>query len=254
VEYCRKMARVATLILVAAVAVFGQAFEVVSIKPTADLEREPIGLFTYAGGRIRATNYALRQLVQDAYDLEDFQVVGGPRWIDEDRFNVEAVPPASSASSKWAPANFKSPPNAEMRRMIQALLADRFQLKTHRENRAERVYVLVSAKGGHKLKAPKSTAVQAFVIYQGSRLSGQNATMDQLAARLAQLLRRPVMNRTGVDGHFDFLIDYQPDDAGSDYTARLLRAIQEQAGLKLETEPGTIEVLVVDSAQKPSAN
>lgn len=249
-----EMARIAALILGIAGAAFGQAFEVVSIKPTADLEREPIGLFTYAGGRIRATNYALRQLVQDAYDLEDFRVVGGPRWIDEDRFNVEAVPPASSASSKWAPANFKSPPNPEMRRMLQTMLGDRFQLKAHREKRPERVYVLTAAKGGHKLKPPKSTAVQPFVSYQGSRLSGQNATMDQLATRVAALLQRPVLNRTGIEDHFDFLIDYPPDDAGSNYTVRLLRAIQEQAGLKLETEQGSIEVLVVDSAQKPSAN
>lgn len=249
-----EMARVAALILVAAGAVCGQAFEVVSVKPTADLEREPIGLFTYAGGRIRATNYALRQLIQDAYDLEDFRVVGGPRWIDEDRFNVEAVPPASSASSRWAPANFKSPPNAEMRRMMQTLLADRFQLKAHKENRMERVYVLVTAKGGHKLKAPKSTAAQPFVSFLRNGLSGQNATMDQLAARLASILRRPVTNKSGVEGHFDFLIDYPPDDAGSDHTVRLMRALQDQIGLKLETEPGSIEVLVVDSAQKPSAN
>jgi uncharacterized protein (TIGR03435 family) len=247
------MARIAALIWAIAGALFGQAFEVASAKPTADLAREPIGLFTYPGGRIRSTNYTLKQLIHDAYDLEDFRVVGGPRWIDEDRFNVEAMPPASSGSSKWAPANFKSSPNAEMRRMLQTLLADRFGLKTHRENRTERVYVLVAAKGGHKLRTPKSTAVQAFVIYQGSRLSGQNATMDQLAARLAQLLRRPVTNKTGVEGNFDFLVDYQPDDAGSEYTVRLLRAIQDQAGLKLETEQGSIEVLVVDSAQKPSA-
>jgi uncharacterized protein (TIGR03435 family) len=247
-------ARVAALLLMSAGAVYGQAFEVASVKPTADLEREPVGLFTYAGGRIRATNYTLRQLVHDAYELEDFQVVGGPRWIDEDRFNVEAVAPASSASSKWAPANFKSPPNPEMRRMMQTLLADRFQLKVHGEKRPERVYALTTAKGGHKLKPPKSTTVQSFVSYQGSRFSGQNATMDQLSARLAQILRRPVLNRTGVDGQFDFLIDYPPDDAGSDYTVRLMRAIQEQAGLKLDAESGTIEVLVVDSAQKPSAN
>jgi uncharacterized protein (TIGR03435 family) len=174
--------------------------------------------------------------------------------MDEDRFNVEAVPPASSASGKWAPANFKSPPNAEMRRMLQALLADRFGLKAHRENRSERVYVLVTAKGGHKLKTPKSTTVQAFVSFLRNGLSGQNATMDQLASRLASILRRPVANKTGVNGHFDFLIDYPPDDAGSDPIVRLLRAIQDQAGLKIETEPGSIEVLVVDSAQKPSAN
>jgi len=229
------------------------AFEVVSVKPTPSASRDPIGLFTYPGGRIRATNYTLKQLIHDAYDVKDYRILGGPQWLDADRFDVEAKAPASSDASKWTPANFKSPPSAEMRKMMQTLLADRFQLKVHTEERKEKVYALVVAKGGPKLAPPASTTVQPFVSFLSHGLSGRNATTDQLVERLAFILKRPVANRTAIDGHFDFLIDYPPDEAGTDHTVLLLGAIQ-QLGLKLETESGSVTLTVIDHAEKPSAN
>jgi uncharacterized protein (TIGR03435 family) len=248
------------LVAVVTCAVSGQeksarpAFEVASVKGTPPVSRDSIGLFTYAGGRIRATKYTLKQLIHDAYNVEDYRIFGGPRWADEDRFDVEAKPPASSESSKWVPASFKTPPNPEMRQMLQTLLADRFQLKMHTETKKEPVYALVTSKGGPKLKPPKSTTVQPFVSFRPHGLSGQNATVDQLVERLASILKRPVLNHTAMEGHFDFLIDYPPDDAGTDHTVLLLGAIQDQVGLKLVTQPGSVEVLVIDHAEKPSAN
>jgi uncharacterized protein (TIGR03435 family) len=82
----------------------------------------------------------------------------------------------------------------------------------------------------------------------------KNAAMDQLVERLARILGRPVLNQTGVQGNFDFLIDYPPDDAATDETVLLLGAIQDQTGLKLETQPGSVEVIVIDRAEKPSGN
>lgn len=213
-----------------------------------------IGLFTYPGGRIHATSYKLRQLIHDAYDVEMFRILGGPRWVDEDRFDVEAKPPASSESSKWVPANFKSPPNPEMRQMLQTLLAERFQLRVHTETRKESIYALVVAKGGPNLKPPASTTVQPFVSFLPHGLSGKNATMDQLVERLARILGRTVLNRTGIRGNFDFLIDYPPDDVATDESVLLLREIQDQTGLKLETQPGSVDVIVIDRAEKPTAN
>jgi uncharacterized protein (TIGR03435 family) len=246
---------------------FGQtpAFEVVSVKPCTPEQQTQlgIGLFTYPGGRIRATNETLRQLIHDAYGVEMHQILGGPAWLDGDRWIVEAKPPESSESSKWTPASPKTPPNQEMRQMLQTLLADRFGLKVHRETKTESVYALVVAKGGPKLKPPKDPTHEPFVStgrtgpLTAEALSqtylGENATMDQFAYRLAQHLRRPVMNKTGIEGHFDFLIEYSGAD--SQTTAPPLdRAIQDQAGLKLVTEPGSVEVVVVDGAAKPSAN
>jgi uncharacterized protein (TIGR03435 family) len=248
------------LVAVASYAVFGQekapppTFEVVSVKPTPSVSRDSIGLHTYPGGRIRATKLTLKLLILYAYDMEMYRILGGPHWTDEDRFDVEAKPPASSESSKWVPASFKTPPNLEMRQMLQTLLADRFQLKVHTETKKEQVYALVAAKGGPKLKQPKSTADQPFVSFLPHGLSGQNATLDQLVERLVTVLSRPVLNHTGIEGHFDFLIDYPPDDAGTDRTVLLLSAIQDQIGLRLETQPGSVEVLVIDHAEKPSAN
>jgi len=228
------------------------AFEVASVKPAPpDGGTMGIGLSTYPGGRIHATNYTLRQLIHDAYNLEMYLILGGPHWADDDRFDVEAKPPASSESSKWTPVNFKSPPNPEMRQM---LLAERFQLKVHAETRKEPVYSLVVVKGGPQLKAPASTTAQPFVSFLPHGLSGKNATIDQLVERLGRALGRPVLNHTGVQGNFDFLIDYPPDDAGTDHTVLLLGAIQEQIGLKLETQPGAVDVIVIDSAEKPSGN
>lgn len=236
-----------------AVAALGQpAFEVASVKPSTEHDRI-IGLFTYPGGRVTATNYTLKMLIHEAYHIEEFRILGGPRWAGEDRYNIEAKPPASSESSKWAPANMKTPPNPEMQLMLQTLLADRFQLKVHTETKKESIYALVAAKGGPKLKSPDETK-QPFVSFLPHGLLGQNATMDQLVERLARIFGRPVLNQTGIQGNFDFLIDYPPDDAATDHTVLLLSAIQDQLGLKLETQPGSVDVLVIDRAEKPSAN
>jgi uncharacterized protein (TIGR03435 family) len=256
--------RIANLALLMSWAVFGQpAFEIASVKPTPSEAREPIGLSTFPGGRIRATNYTLKLFIHDAYQLEMYQILGGPHWVDEDRFDVEAKLPDSSESSKWVPANFKTPPNAEMRQMLQTLLADRFQLKVHMETRPESVYVLTVAKGGPKLKPPDTTK-QPFVSFgrTGARdqeavsnlLIGQNATMAQLVERLATILKRPVSDRTNLPGHFDFKIEYAGVDEQLGAAPPLSGALQEQAGLKLETQPGSVEVLVIDRAEKPSGN
>lgn len=192
------------------------AFEVASIKPVSqeDTYRLPADFYTYPGGRIKATNCTVKMLVREAYDVEMYQVTGGPPWTGDERYDVEAKPPSSSPSSHWIPASFKTPPNEEMRRMLQSLLADRFQLKLHRESKDESVYALVVAKGGPKLKDPKDKSTPPFVGFGRNGpvtapatslyFFGQNATMDVVALRLAQLLRRPVSNHTGISGNFDF--------------------------------------------------
>jgi uncharacterized protein (TIGR03435 family) len=239
-------------------------FEVASVKSAPSPPVGAIGLFTYPGGRIVVSNYTLKNLIHDAYNVEDYQILGGPRWVNDDRYNIEAKPPESSASSKWIPANFKTPPNAEIRQMLQTLLAERFQLKVHPETRKESVYALVVAKGGPKLKAP-TTEKQPFIglgrvgardkAAALSTLDGQNATMAQLAERLAaRVLRRKVLDQTGLQGNFDFRLEYAADFAQSDAGESVFQALQEQLGLKLETQPGLNDVLIIDSAEKPSGN
>src|ERR1043165_7770543 len=95
-------------------------FEVASVRP-ANPEQHVIGLFTWPGGRITATRYTLKMLMQEAYGVKPFQILGGPRWIDTDLFDVVAKPAANSEASKFSPANFKAPPSKEMLLMLQAL-------------------------------------------------------------------------------------------------------------------------------------
>ncbi len=138
--------------------------------------------------------------------------------------------------------------------MLQTLLAERFQLKVHTDVKKEKVYALVVAKGGPRLKEPASTTVQPFVSFLPHGLSGKNATIDQLAERLARVLGRPVLNHSAVQGNFDFLIDYPPDEAATDQVVLVLRAVREQTGLQLETQSGLIDVIVIDRAARPSVN
>ncbi len=228
------------------------AFEVASVKPAGE-ETRVVGIFTYPGGRVTAFNYTLKMLIHEAYAIEDYNILGGPSWAEADRYNVEAKPPASAPLSRWVPENFKAPPNPEMRRMLQSLLAERFRLKLHMEQKRESIYALAIAKGGPKLSAPRDATQQPFVSFLPHALRGQNATMDMLAQRLGPLVKRPVLNLTALRGNFDFLIDFPPDDATSDSEVKLLRAVQ-QVGLKLQSKPGMVGVIVIDHAEKPSAN
>ena len=256
------MTRSLTLFSLALYVAMGQTFEVASIKP-APPTGGAIGLFTYPGGRIVASNYTLSMLIHEAYGLEMFQILGVPHWAESDRYNIEAKPPASSASSKWVPPNFKTPPNPEMQQMLQTLLADRFQLKVHKETKKDSVYALLVAKGGPKLKAPTTTK-QPFVSFGrtgsierapvSSLLTGQNATMALFAARLTVIMRHPVLDRTGLPGNFDFEVEYAGDETESNAAPFLSEGLRQQLGLKLEKEAGTSDVLVVDHAEKPSLN
>src|ERR1700722_9745088 len=146
----------AGLAAIASVALWGQApvFEVASVKPSSPQQRI-IGLFTYPGGRITATLYTLEMLLEEALEVQPYQVSGGPHWIQVDRYDIEAKPPASSPSSRANPPYPKAPPNVEQRQMLATLLADRFQLKFHRETREGPVYLLVKSGKALQLQPPK---------------------------------------------------------------------------------------------------
>jgi len=142
--------------------------------------------------------------------------------------------------------------------MLQSLLATRFQLKFHRETKDASTLVLVVTGKRLKLGPPKNRDDRPLVMsgfdgdINGPRLyylAGQNATMPLLAQRLAQMLRRPVRDETGLAGNFDFKFNYEQDETDSG----LVTAIQK-LGLKLESRKAPVEHLVVDHAEKPSAN
>jgi uncharacterized protein (TIGR03435 family) len=138
--------------------------------------------------------------------------------------------------------------------MVQTLLADRFQLKFHRETRELPIYALVVAKNGAKLHAVSAAGLG--VGMGKGRFNGRGADMPTLASVLSNELGRLVFDRTGLSGFYDFTLTFEPDDTRAADTAgpSLFTALQEQLGLRLEPQKGPVETLVIDHAEKPSAN
>ena len=230
------------------------AFEVATVKPTPADARVPIGWFSYPGGRLVITNCTLRQIVSLAYGVDDVGLSGGLAWIDADRWDINARAAAESEAARFVPKSFKSPPPPEMLVLLRALLEDRFALKLHRERMERAGFALTVGAREAKLAMPKDR--EAFsVIGMGTSdspdrpywLHGENASMDKLAKWLTGALRVPVVNQTGLSGEFDFKAEYADADA-------LPAAIQEQLGLRLSSVKVPVERIVIDGAEKPSAN
>jgi uncharacterized protein (TIGR03435 family) len=254
------------LLSLAAPAIWAQsapAFEVASVKPAGANERNGISLFAYPGGRITVTNFTLKQLVEHAYGVQTYQIVGAPEWMNVDRFDIEARPAADSPASKDRPAGPKSPPSPLVLQMLQTLLEDRFQLKVHRESKEATVLALMLAKGGHKLTPTKKPNARPFV---GSGRTGavdrpaiteiyfgENAPISLLTAGLARRFKRPVLDKTGLAERYDFRIEFAAGDDPAEGPS-IQAALQEQLGLKLETAKGQSETLVIDHVEKLAHN
>jgi uncharacterized protein (TIGR03435 family) len=233
------------------------AFEVASVKLWAT--REIGGVHPYAGGRIEFRGCTLQYLIQQAFDLQPFQVSGGPGWMLSERYDIDAKAPASSKSSSVIPASSKSALTDEQRQMLQSLLTERFQLKVRQETKEGPVYLLV--RGNKPLKMTDSKDKGAYPwaggpsggMIMGDGLAGINEPMDDLAKRLSPYMGRPVLDRTGISGSFDFQTEYSSTEARPDVVTMILVTVQD-IGLKLESSKGPVEALVVERLEKPSEN
>ncbi len=263
------MVKVAALFLIATSLSHAQPFEVASVKPAPS---DTQWSYRFApGGRTVLTGFRLRDLILLAWRVQDFRVLGTTGWMDSERFNIEGK----------AEGN---PGQEESRRMIQSLLADRFRLALHRETRELQQYSLVRAKNGSGLTAsrpgictpyddsswplPGRPDLPACGFKMHLRrpenaapvmvLEARGVGMARVATVLGTLLQHSVSDDTGIEGAWDFDLEYAPDDGTappSDTSGpSLFTALQEQLGLKLETRRGPVEVFVVDHAERPSAN
>jgi uncharacterized protein (TIGR03435 family) len=229
--------------------IFGQtappAFDVASIKPS----NSPILDFRIQpGGRLEVLGQTLNVIIRQAFNVKYYQIAGGPSWIDVDRFDIVA--------------KAEGEPNREtVLAMLRTLLADRFKLQTRRESREGNVYNLVVAKNGPKLNPPTGDRSyirtlrltpldQKGINYA---LDAKKTTMAAFADRLIDAVSRPVIDRTGLSGEFDFRVDYSVDD-NPETGPPIFVAIQNQLGLKLDSGKGPIETLVIEHAEKPSGN
>ena len=232
------------------------AFEVASIKPVNPKGGGMIGYYTDPGGKLTIGTSTLAMLVEFAFDVQTFQVSGGPSWAREDRYDIAAKPPFSAT---YIPSSSpKNPLNKQQREMLQTLLADRFQLKVHRETKLGPVYILSKGSERPGLQPAKDTSVFSWVgsphngMVNGDGLAGINISMPLLATRLSRYLGRPVLDQTGLNGAFDFKVDYAPDE-NPDVVGSIITCIQK-IGLKLKSAKGPMETIVIDNAQRPSEN
>jgi uncharacterized protein (TIGR03435 family) len=137
--------------------------------------------------------------------------------------------------------------------MLQALLADRFALKFHREMRELTVYSLAVAKNGPKLTAHQGAGYSSSSSSAGS-ISAMKATMAMLASRLERQLGRTVADHTGLTGEYDYRLTWAPEQAADSTGPSIFTALEEQLGLRLDSAKGPVEIIVIESAGKPSAN
>ena len=240
------------------------SFEVASVKPGDPASRQVrIGL--QRGGNFTATNVSLQMLIGFAWDLRPHQISGGPKWLESERFTIDAKPGGALPTTP-GPEGM-----SQMRPMLQSLLGDRFQLATHFETRQEQIYELVVAKGGPKLKeatdAPDG-GPRGLRMGRGE-LIGMSSPLDLLVSSLSQQLGHSVIDKTALTGKYDFKLQFTPDPAmeaarpadGSapppvaDASApSIFTAVQEQLGLQLRSAKGPVQVLVIDHVEKPDAN
>ncbi len=231
------------------------AFEVASIEPSPPAG--VLGYLTYPGGRVRCGHCTLEMLITYAFDIQKFQISGGPDWLHTERYEIDARVPTNSESSKANPSVPNAPLNAEQRAMLAALLRDRFQLRFHRETSNLPVYFLI--KGYKPLKLTPAKTVRDFPWVgsphngnvRGDGVAGISVTMPILAFKLSQYMGRPVVDRTGIKGYFDFQYNYVSDDPHPDVISTIITSVDE-LGLRLKSGKGPVDTIVIDQAGKPS--
>jgi len=235
-------------------------FDVASFKPS-EVQGPAGGIRPAPGGqRYQATNCPIKLMIQVAYRLKAEQIIGGPAWLDTDRYDMEAKAEKPSTAE-------------ELHVMLMNLLVERAQLKFHRDKKEMPMYALTVEKNGHKLTPHEAAnAGEPWIdIAQQKplhlKLKATSVTLDYFAFRLANLMDRPVVNLTNLTGDYDFPLEYtrelpigfpeggkingeDPDLSGPS----IYEALKTQLGLNLKAQKGPVDVLVIDHIEKPTAN
>jgi bla regulator protein BlaR1 len=224
-----------------------QKFEVASIKPS-DPDLPGMRIQTRPGGRYSASGITVKVLIQNAYGVRDFQISGGPGWINTAGFEINAKAESGTENDRDL-----------MALRLQDLLADRFQLKLTKETREMPVYALVVAKGGSKLKESALDEEHRGGMSMGrGRLTVQGINVASIVAQLSSVLGRTVIDKTGLTGSYDFKLEWTPESEASSTNETsgptIFTALQESLGLKLESTKGPVEMLVINSVERPAEN
>ena len=225
-------------------------YDVVTIKP----DPTGHGFMKFTPDSYSMGGMPVVTVIRSAYGvLMDDQLIGLPGWAQSEPITNQAKMDAEGAA-----ALEKLPPMERWKQsklMLQALLADRFGLKVHHDTKDLPIYELTVAKGGSKMKqtAPDSSGCNA--TYASCKVTAHEISVESLAANLSFTVGRVIVNKTGLEGGYDFTLDYAPDGAdASDTRPSIFTALEEQLGLKLEPARGPVDVIVVDHIERPTAN
>jgi uncharacterized protein (TIGR03435 family) len=225
--------------------------------PPSDLLRTP----PPPRGRCVFNGTTLDRLVRSAYAAElqdgiDDLVTNEPSWMKSELFDVEAVAASPETTTR-----------KDLSGMLQGLLADRFKLQLHRDHKEVQGYALVVAKNGPKLKADTSGDEHGSLLPSVSapfEWEGKNTPLSSLASSVSGLLQAPVVDKTGLPGRYNFTLTYAPRTALNavgqssprpfqDFPS-IFEALPDQLGLRLQQEKVSVEILVIDSVQRPTEN
>ncbi len=236
-------------------------YEVSSIKPNGGTD------FRFAfriepNGALTATGITLKRLMMTAWQLQGFRIVGGPAWVDSQRWDVQAKSGVSPAVS-----------NDQRSEMLRTLLKERFQLQIHSEKRDLPIYQLVVDRKGPKFPRVTDTKTKHDVRTANGSIEFTKATVATLASQLSYAVGRPVVDETGISGEFNFALKWTPapgEDGGPTTSGlplgtpeqpastldgpSIFTAITEQLGLRLKSGQAPVEILVIDHANKPDPN
>ena len=239
-----KSSRFQFALLAAGMALRAQEFEVASIRPTPAGTNCGTSFDLYEGGRLRIINEPVKLLIRVAFQIQNAQIIGGPSWLDTDRYDIEAK---TGRAEKIKPG--------ELNPLIRSLLTERFHLKFHKDTRELTVFALVVAKDRPRLKTAEGEG-SAMNTTGGSgkesRLSATGASMALLAGYVGNRLGRIVVDKTGLNGSYDFTLNWAQEDNPS--APSLVTALREQLGLRLESQKSPMEVVVIDGIERPSEN
>jgi len=229
-------------------------FEVATIKPSGPDARGKT--MRVAGRRFITAGTTLNDLITFAYGIHRTQVVGGPAWLETDKYDVVGDPNGTG-----------QPSTDQLKAMVRKLLADRFKLALHRDKKELSVYTIGVGQGGPKLTASQEdpNGLPGFSMGRGLVRVRNTSVADLGGLMLVVVLDRPIVDQTGLTGRYDFTLKWTPDEfqfGGSDGKAAaptddapdLFTAMQKQLGLKLESTKAAAEVFAVDHVERPSEN
>lgn len=221
------------------------SFEVASVRlsPRVDGVAGFTSITPFPANQFIARHATLRFLTAIAYGVDSNRAMGGPAWFDSQQYDVSAKVEGDAELTR-----------EQMQPLLQHLLQNRLHLKTHRETKILPGYILVAAKGGPKLKPSKEPA-KPFAQIVSNGMQARGITISGVAGMLASPVGRPVIDKTGLGGTYDFNLDYARLDDPNPTLPSVFTALQEQLGLKLVPQRVPVEILVIDSVDRvPTEN